>query len=329
MAIYPTHTDITNFHLDQTTDKPKQARLELVNSINKFKQLIGAIDFNEGVCGLDANGKIITERVEGRVTATLADNTVIQNENIFDANNTDKGVTMGNIAYGNLTVNKLSGLSTDNTLGGDTPSQTLIPTQKACKEFIDTKQQTQPRLSAVFSTGLYTKTVEDGIPYNDSRRYTAIPFTSVTTDNSDVFSLQPIPSTSRFNQASSSYINETVACRINQSGFYAWKAILLKGDHISFSNINDYNSTILFTEYDRNTIGSRVESEDMAMASILPDEVLYINKTAPALRLGTANNTDSVRGGILWANTGDQFFIVQFNKITNAKFDLHFEKIAD
>jgi len=57
MGVWPTD-DITKVNLDETGDDPAQARAELVVLIDRVKEIIGALNANSGVCGLDSSGDV-------------------------------------------------------------------------------------------------------------------------------------------------------------------------------------------------------------------------------------------------------------------------------
>jgi hypothetical protein len=55
--------DLTTDHLDQATDDPSQARVELLNAVNKIKAILASLGVADGVCDLDANVKVPLNRL--------------------------------------------------------------------------------------------------------------------------------------------------------------------------------------------------------------------------------------------------------------------------
>ena len=79
MTGFPTgssnHIPITN--LNQSTDKPKDARDDLFKMAQRVNEIIDSFDANNGICGLTGSGKVDSSKLIGQIdTAQLAPDAV-------------------------------------------------------------------------------------------------------------------------------------------------------------------------------------------------------------------------------------------------------------
>lgn len=128
------HIPTTN--LDQSTDKPKNARADLLALAQRMNTIIDSFNASSGICGLNGSAKIDSNKITGKVINSSFNGAVVKTDNLVDANNTDAGVTGAKIRDNTITTAKLSQVSTDVTMGGNSPSNSLIPTQQAVSTFV-------------------------------------------------------------------------------------------------------------------------------------------------------------------------------------------------
>jgi hypothetical protein len=96
--------------------------------------MINSFNANSGICGLDSQGKVDSAKLIGQIdTAQLAGDAVNGDKIDDDAVDSEHIVT-GAIDYGHISFG-----STATDLGGQTPSNILVPTQAAVKTYADTE----------------------------------------------------------------------------------------------------------------------------------------------------------------------------------------------
>ena len=146
----PTST-ISTTNLDAGSDKPRDARPQLLLAIQHLNDIIENIDVYSASQGnsiahnllsLDASGKIVTTKLIDRVVASNLEDGSLERDNFFDANSTDKGITNALIANNTIPTAKLNFAST--TL---TTSNALIPTETAVVNFSNSYSQSSTVLS--------------------------------------------------------------------------------------------------------------------------------------------------------------------------------------
>ena len=131
MTAFPTgsgnHIPIDN--LNQSTDKPKNARDDLFKMAQRVNEIIDSFDANSGICGLNSSGKVDSSKLIGQIdTAQLAtdavDGTKIEDDAVDSEHINNNAVQYSHIDFG----------STNTSLG---TSNTLVPTQLAVKTYVD------------------------------------------------------------------------------------------------------------------------------------------------------------------------------------------------
>ena len=137
MTAFPSGSVPTD-NLNQSTDKPKDARADLFTMAEKVNDIINSYDANNGICGLTASGKVDSSKLIGQVQNASLNGAVVKTANIADANTSDQGVTGAKIRDNTIPTSKLSQVSTDTAMGGNSPSNSLIPTQGAVSGFAST-----------------------------------------------------------------------------------------------------------------------------------------------------------------------------------------------
>jgi hypothetical protein len=96
--------------------------------------MINSFNANSGICGLNAQGKVDSAKLINQIdTAQLAGDAVNGDKIDDDAVDSEHIVT-GAIDYGHISFG-----STATDLGGQTPSNILVPTQAAVKTYADTE----------------------------------------------------------------------------------------------------------------------------------------------------------------------------------------------
>tara|TARA_Y100000361_G_scaffold37821_1_gene32368 strand:- start:2740 stop:3840 length:1101 start_codon:yes stop_codon:yes gene_type:complete len=137
MTAFPSGSVPTD-NLNQSTDKPKDARADLLTMAQKVNDIVSSFNANNGICGLTASGKVDSAKLIGQVQNASLNGAVIKTANIADANTSDQGVTGAKIRDNTIPTSKLSQVSTDTAMGGGSPSNSLIPTQSAVSGFAST-----------------------------------------------------------------------------------------------------------------------------------------------------------------------------------------------
>lgn len=123
---------ITTTNLDSASDKPKDARVNLLDCVQKVNSIIASFNANSGICGLNASGKVDSSKLTGQVdTAQLA------SEAVETAKVKPLNITNDLIANTTITKGKLNFISEDTTMGGSSRSHDVVSTQKAVKDYVD------------------------------------------------------------------------------------------------------------------------------------------------------------------------------------------------
>ena len=123
---------ITISNLDQATDKPKDARVDLLDSIQKLNSVIASYNANNGICGLNSSGKVDSSKLTGQVDTDQLVSEAVETAKIKPLNITD-----GLIANTTISKGKLNFIAEDTTMGGSSRSHDVIPTQKSVKDYVD------------------------------------------------------------------------------------------------------------------------------------------------------------------------------------------------
>jgi len=163
MTAFPSSSsDIVTTNLDSASDKPKDARQDLFNALTKLKTVVDSFDANSGICGLTSAGKVDSSKLAGQVVkaslgADCVDGTKIEDDSIDSEHIVDGSVDYQHISFG----------STDTTMGGNSPSNTLVPTQGSVKGFVDTALNNIPSsIGGVASTTVRSATATSDIFIN-------------------------------------------------------------------------------------------------------------------------------------------------------------------
>ncbi len=159
MSIPSTTVSTTNLASD--TANAKQSKDTFFDAINKLNGTLAGINTANNLCPLDAQGKITTDKILGRIDNTSFANRAVVNSKINAGATAGTGIENVKFRDNQIITSKLSEVTTDTTLGGSNPSTSKIPTQKACKEFIDSSSTTTSLMRVKYEFGDITKANRD------------------------------------------------------------------------------------------------------------------------------------------------------------------------
>lgn len=119
-------------NLNQSTDKPKNARDDLYNLALRMNEVIDSFNANSGICGLTSSGKVDSAKLIGQIdtnqlVADAVDGTKIANDSINSEHIVDGSVDKIHTSF-------ISQATIDNTATND-----VVPTQLAVKSFVDSE----------------------------------------------------------------------------------------------------------------------------------------------------------------------------------------------
>lgn len=171
MTAFPTGSGnhIPTDNLNQSTDKPKDARQDLYDMAFRINTIIDSFNANNGICGLTGSGKVDSAKLTGQIdTAQLATDAV-NGDKIEDDAIDSEHITNGSVDYDHITFG-----ATSTSLG---TSNTLLPTQNAVKSYVDTQ---------VGNVSLSVTTLERSSQYSVASETTTSNLPGVTITGSDV-----------------------------------------------------------------------------------------------------------------------------------------------
>lgn len=119
-------------NLNQSTDKPKNARDDLYNLAVRMNEVIDSFNSNSGICGLTSSGKVDSAKLIGQIdtsqlVADAVDGTKIEDDAIDSEHITNGAVDKVHCSF-------ISQATIDNTATND-----VVPTQLAVKTFVDSE----------------------------------------------------------------------------------------------------------------------------------------------------------------------------------------------
>jgi hypothetical protein len=119
-------------NLNQSTDKPKDAREDLLELVQRVNTIIDSFNANSGICGLTSGGKVDSAKLIGQVdtaqlVADAVDGTKIADDSINSEHIVDGSVDKAHTSF-------ISQATIDNTATND-----VVPTQLAVKSFVDSE----------------------------------------------------------------------------------------------------------------------------------------------------------------------------------------------
>ena len=131
MSAFPSGSGnhISEDNLNNGTDKPKNARTDLLEAVQRINEIIDSFNANNGICGLDGQGRVSSTKLIGKI-----DTDQLVGDAVTGAKIEDDAVDSEHIAGGAVDFDHLSCASTNTQLG---TSHTLIPTQAAVKTYVD------------------------------------------------------------------------------------------------------------------------------------------------------------------------------------------------
>lgn len=135
MAIPSSTVSTTN--LASNGSNAKQSKDTFFDAINKLNGTLSGINTANNLCPLNSQGKITTDKIIGRLDNTSMANRCVTSAKINAGQTSGTGIENVKFRDNQITTAKLSELSTDVTLGGNNPSTSNLPTQNACKQFVD------------------------------------------------------------------------------------------------------------------------------------------------------------------------------------------------
>tara|TARA_B100002019_G_scaffold111531_1_gene95940 strand:- start:344 stop:1327 length:984 start_codon:yes stop_codon:yes gene_type:complete len=288
-------------NLNQVTDKPKNARADLLNTCNGINQLISGYNLSNGLVALDSNGKIDSNKLNGLITQSALNGNVFQASNIKDSNGSSTGVENEHFRNSTLTYDKFAQISSDNTLGGNNSSNTILPSQKAVKTHIDTLP------TVTYPSATYSMSNMSG---SGTSRWYQAPNATLSTNHSNIYT------TTTGNPYHSYYGymyggNRTII-KIKQAGWYYidWE---LTVSHSSSGTYNDGSYSYAYgVEMILNPAGYHINPIDQNAFRFNNTE----NNTTTALKIQHIRESSSSAvpatknwkcHGILYIGTNDAF----------------------
>jgi len=265
MTNFPTSSsDIVTTNLNSASDKPKDARIDLFNALTKLKEIIDSFDAVNGICGLNSSGKVDSSKLTGQVVNGSLGTDAVNGSKIADDSINSEHIVNGSVDYEHISFG-----STDTTMGGASPSNTLIPTQGAVQGYISDQLQPSEMIELMRANG--------GVRLSRSQNWatiggteTDIAWTSV--DGFNILQTTDLPDDWESDWQEYSHEiaggifnnlvpinNDKKQIRIKNDGTYSFKVgkvQLTQGDNTTLNEglrfrIRDANDNILFTHEEK------------------------------------------------------------------------------
>jgi hypothetical protein len=159
MSIPSTTVSTTNLASD--TANAKQSKDTFFDAINKLNGTLAGINTANNLCPLDAQGKITTDKILGRIDNSSFANRAVVNSKINAGATAGTGIENVKFRDNQILTSKLSEVTTDTTLGGNNASTSKIPSSGACKSYIDNSSTTTSLMRVKYEFGDITKANRD------------------------------------------------------------------------------------------------------------------------------------------------------------------------
>lgn len=123
-------------HLETASSQPKNARVQILDGLNKTNTIMQSYNQAQGICGLGTDGLVDSGKLLNKVNHGAIQNNAVHTDNIADANTSDQGITGAKVRDNTIPTAKLSQVVT--TIPTSGASDSNIPTQKAVADFAGT-----------------------------------------------------------------------------------------------------------------------------------------------------------------------------------------------
>lgn len=140
MTAFPSGSsnNVNTSNLDSASDQPKNARADLLALTQRVNEIINSYDTANGLCALNASGKVDTSKLTGQIGSSQLGTDAVNGTNIEDDSIDSEHIVDGAVDFVHQTFS-----STATDLGGNVPSDVLLPTQKASKTYVDAQITSQ------------------------------------------------------------------------------------------------------------------------------------------------------------------------------------------
>lgn len=124
---------ISETHLDAGTDKPKDARTDLLDAVRRINQIIDSFNDGDGICGLNSSSKIDSAKLLDVIgTGQLVDDSVT----FAKMQNIAAHQVIGNVSG---STGNPQQVSIDHNLDAVAAGHTTLATARAVKDYIDSQ----------------------------------------------------------------------------------------------------------------------------------------------------------------------------------------------
>ena len=234
---------ISETHLDAGTDKPKDARADLLSAVQRINQIIDSFNDGDGICGLNSSSKIDSAKLAGVIgTDQLVDDSVTTGK-IASPTGSDTNVVTGTSGSSGKLV-KWDGngdavdsgyiVENNDSLG---TSDAKIPTQGNVKAYVDSAQSVSD--IALFTGGSTGLTITNFGTYNYSLSQFTSSHSNFSTSNIRfIYVSCDVSTVDEYDGSGGGSVNVTLSAR-RSNGTASVSFIACQSYHANNSNQNN------------------------------------------------------------------------------------------